>query len=181
MKKNALVEVTEIMGDVIDYNNNLFKNTNFSGKDLDSFEFIDCTFLGCDFSMSTFSNTVLTRAKFKNCKLLGVDFSVCSKFAFSVRFEDCVMDYVLFHKNELKKTEFKDCQIKEANFFECNLNSAKFDNCNLSDSVFDQCNLSKADFRLASNYLINPSNNNIKKAKFSFVLMILRRWNGGGE
>jgi uncharacterized protein YjbI with pentapeptide repeats len=168
MKKRALVEMIEITDNVTDYNNILFKNTNFSNRDLDSFEFVDCTFMGCDFSMSKLSNAVLTRVKFLNCKLLGVDFSVCSSFAFSVSFDECLMNYILFHKNDLRKTKFKTCQIKEANFFETNLNSAKFENCDLSDTIFDRCDFSKADFRTASNYIINPNDNSIKKAQFSY-------------
>jgi len=179
MKKSSVIENFEFDSEMTDFNNITFKNTDFSNKNLDSFEFVDCIFNACDFSMSKLENVVLTRAKFVNCKLLGVDFSVCSKFAFSLSFEDCLMNYTLFHKNDLKKTEFKGCHIKEANFFETNLNSSNFENCDLSDTIFDRCDLSKADFRTSNNYTINPNDNIIRKAQFSYpgVLGLLNHYN----
>jgi len=168
MKKSSVIDNFEFDSEITDFNNITFKNANFSNKNLDSFEFVDCIFNACDFSMSKLENAVLTRVKFVNCKLLGVDFSVCSKFAFSVSFEDCLMNYTLFHKNELKKAIFKNCIIKEASLFETNLISSNFENCDLTDTIFDRCDLSKADFRTANNYNINPNDNIIKKAQFSY-------------
>jgi hypothetical protein len=37
----------------------------------------------------------------------------------------------------------------------------------LAGALFDQTNVSKADFRSAFNFVIHPSINQIKKAKFS--------------
>jgi uncharacterized protein YjbI with pentapeptide repeats len=118
--------------------------------------------------MAKLENTVLTRTKFINCKLLGIDFSVCSSFAFSVSFEDCIMDYTHFHRNNLKKSSFINCTIKEAGFFDLDLSKADFSNSNLRDTVFERGNLSGADFTSATNFIVNPLESNVKKAKFSY-------------
>jgi len=177
--QNKILENYELVPDVTDFENVCFKNTNFASKSLDSFEFIECTFISCDLSMAKTENTVFTRVKFENCKLLGVNFSECSKFAFSVYFKDSVLNYCHFEKNDFRKSRFEDCLIKEAGFFDSDLSLAQFDNCDLSDSVFEGCNLSKCDFTTSNNYSISPSENNIKKAKFSYpgVLGLLNSFN----
>ncbi|MBE0539484.1 MAG: pentapeptide repeat-containing protein, partial [Ignavibacterium sp.] len=46
---------------------------------------------------------------------------------------------------------------------------SSFNDCDLRNAVFDNTNLSKCDFRKAYNYLIDPENNKISKAKFSIM------------
>jgi uncharacterized protein YjbI with pentapeptide repeats len=49
------------------------------------------------------------------------------------------------------------------------LSQATFNNCDLSRAVFEHSNLEKADLRNAHGYIIDPSINRIKKAKFSMT------------
>lgn len=161
-----------------EFSNILFKNSDFTSKELNAIEFTDCTFENCDFSMTQLNNVVLTRIKFDNCKLLGIDFSKCSKFAFSVNFTNCILNYSHFNKNNLGKVNFTNCQIKEANFFDTDLSKANFNNSDLQNTIFERCQLVNADFRNARNYIINPTENNIKKARFDFpgVLGLLQHF-----
>lgn len=179
MKEAQILENYTFDDSVLEFNNVLFKNSDFSNKSFESFEFIDCTFLSCDLSMSQIDNTVFTRVKFENCKLLGLNFSVSSRFAFSAYFKDCILNYCHFHKNDLKKTRFDNCTIKEAGFFESDLSLVQFNNCDLSDTIFERCNLSRSDFTTSNNFSISPSDNNVKKAKFSYpgVLGLLNSFN----
>lgn len=154
--------------DETDFENCTFQKSNFSKLDLESYEFSDCTFIDCDFSMTKITGVVFSNIKFVDCKIMGVDFSKCSRFTFSVSFEKCILNYCFFLKNSLKKTIFKDCIIKEAAFSECDLSFALFHNCDLLTTVFERNNLECCDFRSAQNYNLNPSDNRIKKAKFSY-------------
>jgi len=167
MEQNQILNNYKFNEETIEFDQKIFKDSNFSKLNLNSFEFIDCTFISCDLSMAILKNTVFTRVKFIQCKLLGVDFSFCSTFAFSVAFEDCILNYSVFLKNNLKKTIFNKCIIKEASFYDTDLSSASFIECDLAESVFERNKLSKCDFRTAHNYSIIPSENNIKKAMFS--------------
>ena len=179
MKKEQTFENYAIQQELTEFNYCIFKNTSFLKSNLRSFEFIDCTFISCDFSMANFDNIVLTRVKFIDCKMLGVDFSKCSKYSLSVTFDKCILNYCHFLKNNLKKTQFNECIIKEANFFETDLKEASFKQCDLTDSIFKQCNLEQCDFRSSRNYSFVPSENKIKKAKFSFpdVIGLLKHYN----
>ena len=150
-----------------EYNNCTFKNCDFSNVNFDFAELIDCLFLSCNLTMAKLGNTTLSRVKFDSCKLLGVDFSKCSKFLFSISFENSMLNYSLFSRNDLKNTLFNNCKLNEVSFIETNLTSAKFLNCDLEKAIFDRTNLEKADFSTSQNYTINPELNKLKKTKFS--------------
>ena len=72
-----------------------------------------------------------------------------------------------FYQIKGKKTKFAGCTLHEVDFTEADFSEASFDDCDLAGALFDHTNLSKADFRSAFNYVIHPSINQIKKAKFS--------------
>jgi uncharacterized protein YjbI with pentapeptide repeats len=150
-----------------EFNGCTFKNCDFSNAIFNNAELADCTFISCNLAMAKLENTALDNIKFVNCKVMGVDFSKCSKFLFSVAFENCNLNYSLFFKNDLKNTVFKNCMLQEMSFIETNLTLAKFIECDLVRTVFDHANLEKADFSTSRNYTINPEINRMKKAKFS--------------
>jgi len=179
MQKQTILDNFTFTDDLTEYCFTTFTNSDFSKSNLRSYEFTDCIFNSCDFSMACFENILLTRVKFIDCKLLGVDFSKCSKFAFSASFENCILNYCFFHKNNLKRTVFKNCILKEANFTETDLSSASLIECDLEGTVFESCNLEGCDFRTAFNYSIIPSENRMKRAVFSYpgILGLLKHYN----
>lgn len=179
MQKNIVVDSFLFEDEQHEYNNYTFRNSDLSRFDFSSFEFHDCEFLNCDLSMVTLENTLLATVRFNNCKMLGVDFGKCSRFTFHVSFEECILNYGFFFKNRLKSVTFQKCILKEVNFIEADLTSAAFPGCDLSNAVFERCNLTACDFTSSENYNINPSDNKIKKAKFSYpaVLGLLSQYN----
>lgn len=140
----------------------VFTNHNFS-----NFSFSDCTFERCDLSSSAVQNTSFKEVNFIDCKILGVQFENANPFLFEVEFNDCQLNLSSFYQVNLKQTNFNNCNLKEVDFTETNLSEAKFNNCDLSLAVFDQTDLSKADLSTAFQFIIDPTNNNVKKAKFS--------------
>lgn len=150
-----------------EYEECVFVNCNFSGTDLSSTRFSDCSFSDCNLGNVKLGGTTLNNITFKGCKVLGWHFGDCERVLFSVKFENCILNYSSFFKVPLKATTFKDCQIHEADFTEADLTLATFNNCDLTKTLFDRSILEKADFRSAYNYSINPENNKMKKAKFS--------------
>ena len=155
-----------------EFTNCAFRNCDFSNVVFDGAEFVECTFESCNLSMAQFGNVVLNQVAFNHCKVLGVDFSKCSKFLFSVSFADCILNYSLFFKNDLKNTVFNKCVLQEVNFVETNLTSARFIDCDLDKAIFDRTNLEKADLSTSRNYSINPEINKLKKAKFSMPAVV---------
>jgi uncharacterized protein YjbI with pentapeptide repeats len=67
----------------------------------------------------------------------------------------------------MKGSRFSNSRLIEVDFTEASLESVSFDGCNLTGSVFLMSNLEKSDFSGAQGYIIDPSNNRMKGAKFS--------------
>ena len=150
-----------------EYEHCVFKNCTFESADFQNFQFVDCTFEACNLSLVKISGASLQKVHFKDCKMQGLRFEACNPFLFEVSFESCLLNLSSFYQIKGKKTKFVGCTLHEVDFTEADFSEATFDDCDLSGALFDQTNLSKADFRSAFNYVIHPSINQIKKAKFS--------------
>lgn len=164
-----------------------FENLDYAGKVVQQREFEKCSFLACDFSESNFSNnrftsctfigcnmglmklqhTTLDGVVFKDCKLIGINFHECADLLFSLQFDGCLADYASFANKRMSKTRFSNSSLKSAVFESTILNKAIFDNTDLQGAVFNKANLQEADFTTAYNFLIDPEQNMMKKAKFS--------------
>jgi len=139
-----------------------FSYANFAEK-----LFIDCQFEDCNLSLAGVNNTGLQNITFKRCKLSGVNFAKSRDFSFEMHFDNCILDNAVFYKKKNKKALFKDCSLVETDFTEADLTDTKFDNCNLNRAFFDRTVLKNADLSTSYNFIIDPDNNDIKKAKFS--------------
>jgi fluoroquinolone resistance protein len=139
-----------------------FSNANFADK-----FFIDCRFEDSNLSLMNLANTGLQNIRFKHCKLSGANFTRCSDFLLEMHFEACILDNAIFFKKKNKKGTFKDCSLIETDFTEADLTDVKFENCNLHRAFFDRTILKNADLSTSYNFIIDPDNNDIKKARFS--------------
>jgi len=162
-----------------EYEKCIFDNCIFSKVNLIDFNFVDCEFKICDLSMAKVLNTAFRDVKFTGCKLFGLHFEDCNKFVFAVVFDGCRLNLSSFYKLSLKNITFKDCNLKDVDFTESNLSGMIFENCNLTGAIFENSNLEKADFRTSVNFSINPENNRVNKAKFTFAgaLGLLDKYN----
>ncbi|OGK09836.1 MAG: hypothetical protein A2W80_02020 [Candidatus Riflebacteria bacterium GWC2_50_8] len=160
------------------YENCRFLKCNFSSCLFSHMNFIDCMFENCNLSLVKICNLTLNEVVFKDCKQLGWDFTGCNNVFFSASFEDCNLNFSVFSEMNLKGTSFSGCTLQEADFRQANLASARFINCDLERAIFVRTNLEKADFRTSFNYTLDPDQNRIKKAKFSFpaVLGLLSKY-----
>jgi uncharacterized protein YjbI with pentapeptide repeats len=68
---------------------------------------------------------------------------------------------------KIKETKFLDCVIKSTDFINIDLSSADFSGSDLQGSRFHGANLGKARFSTAFNYVIDPTCNQVKQARFS--------------
>ncbi len=155
-----------------------FVDCDFQGADLSKVIFLECEFEKCDLSNAQLKETGFRDITFRQCKLLGLRFDDCNPFLLEFRFEDSILDLSSFYGLNLKKTHFKGCQLNEVDFVGTDLSESKFDDCDLQGALFERTNLQKVDFRSASNYRIDPDDNQIKKAKFSWpdVAVLLEKY-----
>lgn len=150
-----------------EYESCVFRYCNFADVNLSEFKFFECTFIGCNFSMANLTKTAFRDARFTDCKMLGLRFDLCNSFTFSVSFDNCTLDHSSFFKTSMKKAALKNSKLHEVDFTQCDLTGAVLFNCDLLRATFDNTVLEKADLRMSFNYSIDPTNNRIKKAKFS--------------
>jgi fluoroquinolone resistance protein len=165
----------------------VIQDIDFSGQSLQGYSFEDCHFINCNFtgarllgvSLGTttfdscnFSSTDITRAKLTNvrftgCKLMGINFSIVHTMLFSVSFDACRIQHCIFENLKLSGLEAEGNEILETDFTGCNLQKARFGGSDLRGSQFVDNDLKEADFRSASNYSIDPTQNQVKGARFS--------------
>lgn len=144
-----------------------FINSNFTAIDLSEIRFVECSFEACILDRVHLSNTTLNDVQFKDCKMMGIDFTNCQKVTFSVRFENCILNFSDFSTRKMQQTCFKECNLTEVDFTETDLTESSFEKCDLTNSKFDRTILVKADLSTAFNFSIDPETNTLKKAKFS--------------
>lgn len=157
-----------------------FKKCQFTEAEFRQCEFVDCEFIHCNLSMAKFINTGFNEAVFENCKLIGIDWTKVKwpfvKLACPVKFYQCDLSFSNFFEINLVDAVFEECKVHEVDFRGAELNGASLCYNDFYKSIFQHCNLSKSDFTGSTNYLINPEENKITKAKFSFpeVMDLLR-------
>ncbi len=144
------------------------RNLDLSGTSLADCVFTDCTFTDCNLSNANLRNTAFRNVEFSRCKLLGMLFEDCNPFLLGVEFESCNLLMASFRAMKLAGTVFNDCSLREADFSEASLYEAVFNNCDLLNAVFDYTSLEDADLSTSRNYRINPENNMLSGARFSY-------------
>jgi fluoroquinolone resistance protein len=149
------------------FENCVFKSCHFTDMSLARCDFVSSRFDGCEFVLAKLDNVTLNDVRFLNSKLVGLNFTDCNKFGFLPDFDGCLLDSVVFCRNNLKKSKFLRCTIRGCDFMEADMRESDFDGTSFERTEFQKCNLEKADFRFASAYQIDPMNNRLRKARFS--------------
>lgn len=148
------------------YENCNFTSCNFSNMLIGKICFENCKFEFCNFSLAKMNNTSFRNAHFNECKMTGINFTSCNNFS-TFSFQKSQLQYASFVNMKLQGTHFVECNLQEASFADANLSSSLFQECDLLRTEFLHTNLEKADFTTARNFIINPNNNKIRKARFS--------------
>jgi uncharacterized protein YjbI with pentapeptide repeats len=149
------------------YENCSFTGCDFSGSCLTECQFIDCQFKNCNLTLADLSMTTLNNVDFINCKMIGLRFDTCNQFALSINFDSCSLNDSSFYRIKLKKPVFRNCKLNNTDLTECDLSGSVFDKCDFSGAMFDRTIIENSDLRTSYNYIIDPENNRIKKARFS--------------
>ena len=144
-----------------------FQHCDFTEIIFGKVNFEACRFVSCNLCLTKMSGTSWNKVAFESCKLTGANFSASNKFTFSVAFNECNLQYASFQGLNMQDTHFDKCRIVETDFGQCNLKKSVFKDCDMTRSIFLKTNLEEADFSTAYNYLINPNENRMKKAKFA--------------
>lgn len=146
-----------------------FINCNFSSSRFVDCQFVDCQFESCNLSMIHVSETNFRDVTFIRSKLIGILWYESRKrsFSLSLSFKESFIDYSSFFGLDMRKCKFENTTAIEVDFTEANLSKVKFDSVKLSGATFFRTNLKEANFATATNYMLDPSVNQVKGAVFS--------------
>jgi len=150
-----------------EYENCVFQSCQLNGADVSNFTFVDCEFINCDLSSIRSKKTSFRDVYFRDCKLMGIHFEDCNPYGLKCHFDCSTLDYSFFYQCPLKGSKFSNCRLIEVDFTETGLEGVSFEDCNLSGAVFQMSNLEQASFVSAHGFMIDPSKNRMKGAKFS--------------
>ena len=116
---------------------------------------------------SSFNN-----ANFNSCKLIGINWAQVKwpyiALVAPIAFNDCDISLSSFFELKLSELILTNSKAHDVDFRGCELIGADFSGTDFEKSQFMKTTLKNADFANASNYNINPTENNISKARFSF-------------
>ncbi|MDA7744589.1 pentapeptide repeat-containing protein [bacterium] len=144
-----------------------FNGIDYGNKKMSEITFVECSFVECNFNMNDVHLTSFQNVLFEKCKLLGVNFSNCKQMLLEMKFLNSKLDYCVFQKLKMPRTEFVSCSLTDADFFQTDLKGSKVINCDLSGAIFENTILENADFSSSYNYTIDPELNYIEGAKFT--------------
>lgn len=144
-----------------------FISCELGGAALNHLRFTDCLFERCNLASATVAGTGMQNVAFADCKLLGVQFSSCRDMLFGVHFDYCQLGYTSFAGKKMPGTRFVHCTLPEADFTNADLSEAVFQSCALPHATFHDTILKGADFTTATDFGIDPENNELSGARFA--------------
>ena len=165
------------------FSHHLFEDCTFLPGDYSQVEFSFCTLRDCTFSRAMlreacFPESKLQQVRFEECKLTDINFKEVNPIAFELTFDKCKLEYCTFAGLIMNGFQFGKSEIIACNFWQCKIGEANFYGCNLKESQFENCTLKQTDFRDAQHYHIDPTQNQLKGARFSLpdALVFLRHF-----
>jgi uncharacterized protein YjbI with pentapeptide repeats len=145
----------------------LFRSCRFDRGSLGGAIFSGCRFDQCQLTLMTLKHTTLADVEFTGCKLVGLNFSDCDDLRFSITLRETVLDSVVIFDRRMKGSKILSCRIRDCELSGNDLRNADFGGTVFERTNFSRCNLENADFTTCQGYLIDPSTNRLKNAKFS--------------
>lgn len=158
----------------------LFVGCVFDERDFSGSSFHECRFQDCMFNQVDLTKVRLCETEFSECKLIGMDFSLCDPLLFSPIFNNCKLYRCSYFGMKLKAPlNFFQCNMDECDFSEAKIPNSSFKECRLQGTTFHNTDLTKCNFRDATEFYIDVTQNKINQCKFSTpeVLSLLNVFN----
>lgn len=163
--ENAVIEDGPLTD--TEYENCRFVNLDLGGADLTGKVFMECRFEGCNLSNAKLHRTAFREVVFSACKMIGLHFEDCLPFFTAPEFLNCQLNLSTFVGCKLAGVKMTHCILEEADLSEADLSGADLSGSDLFKAVFDNTDLRKADLRTAFRYIVDPTVNKLKNARFS--------------
>lgn len=157
-----------------DFEAETFRGLTLVATDLSRARLIDCRFESCALSSVRFDQATL-QLDFAQCKIEGINFFTAKRSMLRLSFDGCLVRHSSFAELKLAGIHFTNCTLQNVDFADADLSKADFSNASFEDCTFKNTNLTKASFVGARGYMIDPTLNRVRGAKFSIpeVLALL--------
>lgn len=153
------------------FENCQFTNANFSEVKFLSCKFIDCEFNSCNLSGAEFLSTSFSEVIFDDSKLIGINWTKVKwpliKLTSALKFYKSNLSHSSFYELDLKELVIEECKAHDVDFRGGDFSNSSFILTDFERSMFMRTKLHSADFTDATNYNIDPNENDIRKAKFT--------------
>lgn len=162
--------------DSLEISNKVFENCRFckvslSESKLSNCRFVDCEFDQCNLSTAEFKNSSFSEVIFENCKMIGINWTKLKwplvNLASPLKFYRCNLSHSSFYELALTELVMEECKANEVDLRGGDFSEASFILTDFAGSQFMHTKLRGADFSEAFNYVIDPVENTITKAKFT--------------
>ena len=148
-----------------------FINANFSESQFIRCKFVDCEFNNCNLSAVKFKASLFNNVTFFESKVIGVNWTMLNwpliRLSSPFHFYNSILSHSSFYGLELQELVIEACIAHDVDFREADLRRANFKLTDFEKSQFVHTKLNAADFTEAHSYSIDPTKNEIRKAKFS--------------
>lgn len=148
-----------------------FIDATFSESQFIRCKFVDCEFNNCNLSAVQFKSSSFNNITFFESKATGINWTMLNwphiRLSCPFQFYNSIISHSSFYGLELDELIIEACIAHDVDFREASLRRANFKRTDFEKSQFVHANLYAADFTEAHSYSIDPTQNNIKKAKFS--------------
>ncbi len=148
-----------------------FIRANFSESQFIRCKFVECEFNNCNLSAVQFKDSSFNDIIFFESKVTGVNWTMLNwphiRLSSPFQFYNCIISHSSFYNLELQELVIEGCIAHDVDFREADLRRANFKLTDFEKSQFVHTKLYAADFTEAHSYSIDPTQNDIRKAKFS--------------
>ena len=153
-----------------------FHNCQFLSSRIHRCLFRSCAFQNCVFAGVEWKFTSMVDGIFKDSICVGIDWSLLKTKTRGnepvYEAQNTFFKYCSFYQMGLKRFHFETCRFQESYFEECSMQECHLENISFDKTQFRGCDLRKADFRGAVGYVIDPQQNKLREARFSFPEVI---------
>ena len=150
----------------------VFSDCSFAESIFQKCRFVNCAFQKCDLSLAQVPESIFFTTRFEESKIIGVNWAQAdwpgSGLGKPITFIKSAISHCTFIGLSLKGIQIKDSIAIDVDFREADLSRADFSGTDLSESMFKDTNLTESDLSQARNYDIDPGQNVLQGAKFSF-------------
>jgi len=148
-----------------------FEECTFDGLDLTGFDLRNTRFEHCTFRKCTLADVRLTGVRlhgvrFEHCTLPNLRWSTLDTLVLDFTLVDCRAPLGDWGEMDLQGIQFKASDLSGGNFFKTDARKTAWTDCRLRDVVFDRTDLREADFRGATDWIIDPAENRLHGARF---------------